>query len=250
MSEIRPGDAGRLAFVTTRWTQVLSARGDSPEAKAALGELCEAYWLPVFRFIRRGNLSDEASRELTQEFFARLLAHDGLSMVDPTKGRFRSYLLGAVKHFLADDQDRANALKRRANQLAVPLESSPANQTTATLQVQDPTTPVPDAFFDRQWALNVLERALSEMAAELAASGKPTHFEILKPWLVGEVSELSQSEAARQLSMSEGAVKVAIHRLRKRFRALIKQEVAGTVDQPAVVQDELKYLLAALAQNG
>src|ERR1041385_1624944 len=102
MSETRPGDAARLAFVPTRWEPGVGGRGDSPETKAALGDLCEAYWLPVFRFIKRGNHSDEGSRELTQEFFARLLAHDGLSRVDPTKGRFRSYLLGAVKTFLAD----------------------------------------------------------------------------------------------------------------------------------------------------
>src|SRR5229473_2646040 len=112
MSSTPPDVPVRPTFVTTRWTQVLSARGESPEARVALGQLCEAYWMPVFRFIRRCDHAEEAARDLTQEFFARLLAHDGLERVEPGKGRFRSYLLGAVKHFLADQQDRANAAKR------------------------------------------------------------------------------------------------------------------------------------------
>jgi len=124
-----------------------------------------------------------------------------------------------------------------------------AGYTTASMQITDPATPVPDAFFDRQWALNVIDRALNAVAAELVSAGKDGYFEILKPWLVGEVGELSQSEAARQLSMTEGAVKVAIHRLRKRFRILVKQEIAGTVDASMPVQEELHYLLEALAQS-
>jgi len=237
------------AFVTTRWTQVLSARGESPEAQVALGQLCEAYWMPVFRFIRRSNYPEDAARDLTQEFFTQLLAHQGLDQVDPGKGRFRSYLLGAVKHFLSDQQDRANAVKRGGGQVSVPLELKVETHTTASMQITDPATPVPDAFFDHQWALNVIDRALNAVAAELVSAGKDGYFEILKPWLVGEVGELSQSEAARQLSMSEGAVKVAIHRLRKRFRGLVKQEIAGTVDASTSVQEELHYLLEALAQS-
>ncbi len=237
------------AFVTTRWSQVLSARGESPEARVALGELCEAYWMPVFRFMRRSNYSEDAARDLTQEFFTQILAHQGLDQVDPDKGRFRSYLLGAVKHFLADQQDRANAAKRGGGQPTVPLEMNVETHTTVSLQITDPETPAPDAFFDRLWALNVIDRALNAVAAELVSAGKNGYFEILKPWLAGEVGELSQSEAARQLSVSEGAVKVAIHRLRKRFRGLVKQEIAGTVDASTSVQEELHYLLEALAQS-
>jgi RNA polymerase sigma factor (sigma-70 family) len=237
------------AFVTTRWSQVLSARGETREARVALGELCEAYWMPVFRFIRRSNYPEDAARDLTQEFFTQILAYQGLDQVDPDKGRFRSYLLGAVKHFLSDQQDRANSAKRGGGQASVPLELNVATHTTASLQISDPGTPAPDAFFDRQWALNVIDRALNAVAAELVSSGKHGHFEILKPWLIGEVGELSQSEAARQLGVSEGAVKVAIHRLRKRFRGLVKQEIAGTVDASTSVQEELHYLLEALAQS-
>ena len=249
MSQDRPDSNGAVAFVTTRWTQVLSARGETPGAKAALAQLCEAYWNPVFRFIRRCERPEDSARELTQEFFSQLLASNGLNAVDPAKGRFRSYLLGAVKHFLADQRDRSNAAKRGGGQTAVPIEQHLENQTTTSLQIADPESPVPDAFFDRQWALTIVERALNALAAELVSAGKAAHFEVLKPWLVGDVSELSQAEAARQLSLSEGAVKVAIHRLRKRFRMLVKQEIAGTVDQPAFIQEELRYLLEALAQS-
>lgn len=215
----------------------------------ALGQLCEAYWMPVFRFIRRGNYPEDAARDLTQEFFARLLAQGGLDQVEPGKGRFRSYLLGAVKHFLADQQDRANAAKRGGGQEPMPIETQSETHTTSSVQVADPAPPVPDAFFDRHWALNVIDRALKALAAEFVAAGKDKYFDSLKPWLVGEVGTLSQSEAAQQLGLTEGAVKVAIHRLRKRFRDLVKEEIAGTVDQPATVQEELHYLLEALAQN-
>jgi RNA polymerase sigma factor (sigma-70 family) len=237
------------AFVTTRWTQVLSARGESPEARVALGQLCEAYWTPVFRFIRRCNYAEDAARDLTQEFVAQLLAHGGVDRVEPGKGRFRSYLLGAVKHFLADQHDRAHAAKRGGGESPLPLDTELETHTTTSLQITDPGTPVPDAFFDRQWALNVIERALNALAAEFVSAGKDKHFETLKPWLVGEVGSLSQSEAAQRLGLTEGALKVAIHRLRKRFRDLVKEEIAGTVDQPATVQEELHYLLEALAQN-
>jgi len=240
----------RPAFVTTRWTQVLNARGDSPEARIALGQLCEAYWMPVFRFIRRGNYSEEAARDLTQGFFAQLLANDGIAGIEPRKGRFRSYLLGAVKHYLADQIDKGNAAKRGGGEPPAPLTAeSGENHTTATLEIADPASSASDAFFDRQWALNVIDRTLAALAAELAAAGKVGYFDALKPWLIGDVGSLSQAETGRQLGLTEGAVKVAIHRLRKRFRELVKDEVAGTVDRLSTVQEEMRYLLEALAQN-
>jgi RNA polymerase sigma-70 factor (ECF subfamily) len=204
--------------------------------------------MPVFRFIRR-NYADDAARDLTQEFFAQLLAHRGLDRVEQGKGRFRSYLLGAVKHFLGGQKERAEAAKRGGGQVPVPLEVGADTHTTTTLQVIDPAAPVPDAFFDRQWALSVIDHALNALATELTSAGKGNYFETLKPWLAGEVTSLSQSDAARQLGLTDGAVKVAIHRLRKRFRDLVKEEIAGTVDQPAAIEEELHYLLEALAQT-
>jgi RNA polymerase sigma factor (sigma-70 family) len=236
-------------FAPTRWTQVLQARGESAEAQAALGELCEAYWQPVFSFIRHEGRDEETARDLTQEFFARLLARHGLDTVEPGRGRFRSYLLGAVKHFLADQHDRAQAAKRGSAQMVVSIEAGAGASTTAELQIPDPAGPAPDTVYDRQWALRLVERALNVLAGEFAAAGKAEQFDTLKPWLLGEVESLSQADAARQLGLTEGAAKVAIHRLRKRFRELVRAEIAQTLGDTAQVQDELRYLLEVLSRG-
>ncbi|MGA2864699.1 MAG: sigma-70 family RNA polymerase sigma factor [Verrucomicrobiota bacterium] len=234
-------------FAPTRWTQVLQARGESAEARAALGELCAAYWQPVFCFIRREGREEETARDLTQEFFTRLLARHGLGTVEPGHGRFRSFLLGAVKHFLADERDRAGAAKRGGRQTILSIEAGGGANTTAELQIPDPAGPPPDAVFDRQWAQTLVARALDLLAAEFAAAAKPEQFETLKPWLLGKFDLLSQADAARRLGLTEGAVKVAIHRLRKRFRELIKAEIAHTVPEPAQVNEELRYLVEVLS---
>jgi RNA polymerase sigma-70 factor (ECF subfamily) len=212
-----------------------------------LGELCEAYWSPVFRFVCRAGHAQDTARDLTQEFFARLLAKHGLDTVQPGQGRFRSFLLGAVKHFLADEFDRARAAKRGGGQIPVPLETG--SDTSGELPVPDPAGPVPDTYFDRQWAVTLVERALEGLAAEFAAPDKNEQFQALKPFLLGEVASISQAEVAEQLAMTEGAVKVAIHRMRKRFRDRIKTEIAQTVEDTAQVQEEWNYLLEALSQN-
>jgi RNA polymerase sigma-70 factor (ECF subfamily) len=233
-------------FASTRWTQVLQARGQSAEAQAALGELCAAYWQPVFSFIRGEGRDEETARDLTQEFFAHLLARHGLDTVEPGRGRFRSFLLGAVKHFLADQHDRAQAAKRGGGQMVVSIEAGAGTNTTTELQIPDPAGPAPDTVFDRQWALTLVERALNTLAGEFAAAGKAEQFETLKPWLLGEIDFMSQADAARRLAMTEGAAKVAIHRLRKRFRELVKAEIAQTVGDAALVAEELRYLLQVL----
>ena len=235
-------------FAPTRWTQVLRARGETAEAQAALGELCAAYWQPVFEFIRRRGQGEDAARDLTQEFFASLLARGGLDTVEPGRGRFRSFLLGAAKHFLADQRDRAQAAKRGGGQTPISIEAGPSTDTSADLQIPDPAGPVPESFFDRQWALTLVDRATSALAAEQTAHGKAAQFALLKPWLMGEVPSLSQAEAARQLGLSEGAVKVAVHRLRKRFREVVKAEIAQTVGDPAQVAEELRYLVEVLCR--
>ena len=202
----------------------------------------------MLTFIRQGDRPEEAARDLTQEFFARLLAGGGLDTVQQGRGRFRSFLLGAVKHFLADQHDRAQAAKRGGGQVVVSIEAGAGTGTTTELQIPDPAGPVPDTVFDRQWALTLVERALNVLAGEFAAAGKAEQFDTLKPWLLGEVESLSQADAARRLGLTEGAAKVAIHRLRKRFRELVKAEIAQTVDDAAQVQDELRYLLEVLSQ--
>ena len=198
----------------------------------------------MFAFIRRSAPDEDSARDLTQEFFARLLARQGIATVDPQRGRFRSFLLGAVKHFLADMRDHAQRLKRGAGQTMEPIE--PETDTSPGLQLADPNAPSPDREFDRKWALTLLDRALAALAQEHAASGKAGQFETLKPWLTGDTENISQAEAAARLGVNEGAVKVAIHRLRRRFREVIKNELGQTVSNRAQVDAELHYLLEAL----
>lgn len=211
----------------------------------ALSELCALYWAPVHRFILRERGNDDMARELAQEFFARLLAGPGVPGASPDRGRFRSYLLGAVKHFLADDRDRTQAAKRGHgiphNSLsATPWESS------AGLQIADPAATPDDARFDREWAFLLLDRSYATLAAEWKAAGRLRDFDLLKPWLIGDTESLSQADAARQLGMREGAVKVAIHRLRTRFRQIIRADIAQTVADPTEVTDELRYFARVL----
>jgi DNA-directed RNA polymerase specialized sigma24 family protein len=236
------------SFIETRWTLVLRARGESPAAQTALGELCEAYYAPVLTFIRQSGCQQEAARDLTQGFFAMLLAGGGLDTVQQGRGRFRSFLLGAVKNFLANQYDRTQAAKRGGGQVVVSIEAGAGTGTTTELQIPDPAGPAPDTVFDREWALTLVERGLNLLAGEFAAAGKAEQFDTLKPWLLGEVESLSQADTARRLGLTEGAAKVAIHRLRKRFRELVKAEIAQTVDDTAQVQDELRYLLEVLSQ--
>jgi RNA polymerase sigma-70 factor (ECF subfamily) len=233
------------AFVTTQWTRVLEARGDSPEARAALSDLCAAYYAPVFAFVRHNTPDEDAARDRTQEFFARLLSRQSLGAVDPERGRFRSYLLGAVKHFLADMRERERRLKRGGGQWHESIE--PGTDTSPGLQLPDANAPSPDREFDRKWALTVLDRALAALAAEHRAAGKAEQFDTLKPWLTGDTENLSQADAARQLGLNESAVKVAIHRLRRRFRETIKAEIGQTLSDRSQVDEELGQLLTALS---
>jgi RNA polymerase sigma-70 factor (ECF subfamily) len=233
-------------FAATRWTLVLRARGESDEGHSALGELCEAYYAPVQGFIRASVRDEEKSRDLTQEFFARVLKGGAFDQAQPERGRFRSFLLGAVKHFLSDIRDRERAQKRGGGQDSLPLE--PGTDTSPGFDAPDPRGGDSDSTFDRQWAFTLLDRALNQLGDELAGEGKPDQFEVLKPWLTGAATT-PQSEAAARLGMSESAIKVAIHRLRARFRELVKAEIAQTVDEPEQVPGELNYLIEVVAHS-
>jgi RNA polymerase sigma-70 factor (ECF subfamily) len=236
-------------FAPTRWTLVLRARGATPEARAALSELCEAYYQPVFGFLRREGRDAEAARELAQEFFARLLQRGEVGNADPARGKFRSYLLGALKHFLADQRDYERRQKRGGDTPPESLDAPlPGHDTAPGLQVPDPAAAFSDPLFDRQWALTVMDRALGALASEFQAAGRADHFTHLKSWLVGDASGLDQSQAAAQLGLSESAVKVAIHRLRKRFREAVQAELAQTVPASADLDEELRYLVEVLSK--
>jgi RNA polymerase sigma factor (sigma-70 family) len=233
-------------FTPTRWTLVVRAGKDDSSGQAALADLCEAYWQPVFRFLRSEGRTDDAARELTQEFFARLLKSRNLGGADPTMGKFRTYLLGAVKHLLADESDKAQRQKRGGGQTLEPL---PDEATSATgPRVATPVAPTPDTYFDREWAVLILSRALTLLEQEMTAAGKGNTFAILKPWLTGASADLTQLEAAAKLNLNEGAVKVAIHRLRQRYREAVRAEIASTVVSPEDVDQEVRYLVEVLAQ--
>jgi RNA polymerase sigma-70 factor (ECF subfamily) len=232
-------------FVTTQWTQVLATRGDSPEARQALSDLCAAYYTPVFILIRRTTPSEEVARDLTQEFFARLLSRAGLGQVDRERGRFRFFLLGAVKHFLADVHDEQRRLKRGGGQAPVSLDAG--TDSSPGLEIADASRPSPDLEFDREWAVTLLARALDRLGRE--QGGKGEQFPALKPWLTGDKQEESLADVAARLDMSEGALRVALYRLRKRFRELVKEEIAGTVGDSVHVREEMGYLLEVLSRR-
>jgi RNA polymerase sigma factor (sigma-70 family) len=231
----------------TRWTLVLRARGKTPEARAALSELCEACYQPVLRFLRCEGRDEDSARELTQEFFARVLSRGGFDQADPDRGRFRSYLVGALKHFLADQRKYEQRLKRGGGIPVETLDATDGEDETASLEVADTSSQSLQAIFDREWALAIMDRALGLLQKEFASAGKTAQFDLLKPWLMGEGPSISQADVARQSGLSEGAVKVAIHRLRKRFRDIVRSEISQTLLDPTQVDEELNHLIAALS---
>lgn len=223
------------SFASTRWTLVLRANAQSPEGRAALSELCAAYYQPVFVFMRRLGFDADTARDHAHSFFAHLLDR-GFPGADPKLGRFRSYLLGAVKYFVGDLLDRARREKRGGGREHVELDST-------ALGLSDPATPLMPEVFDREWAVTVMNRAVAALAEEHPAE----RFEKLRPWLMGD-AVASQASSAQELGISEGAFKVAVHRLRGRFRELLRHEISQTVDHDADIDDELRYLCSVLAQ--
>jgi RNA polymerase sigma factor (sigma-70 family) len=230
---------GSRQFHTTRWTLVSQSSGDDTASKQALCELCAGYYAPVVAFIARSGFEESRARDLAHDFFARLLTSSQSLKPDRERGRFRSYLLGAVKHFVSDALDRERSRKRGGGAEVLHLtETGQAGPKDEGL--------TPDRAFDRQWAHTVLERVVQSLAAEFDANGKSATFALIKPWLTGDEGEATQAQTARQLEMNEGALKVAIHRLRKRFRELIRAEIAHTVGDEAEAREELAHLLAAM----
>lgn len=236
------------SFHDTRWTLVSRSRGSDTQAQAALSELCAAYYAPVVAFLRRDGREEDVARELAHDFFARLLEGGAIDGADPLRGRFRSYLLAAVKRFAADQRERAGAAKRGGGREHLSLENG-GTDTQPGLQVEDPRTLLPDAAFDREWAMTLLARALKGLEETLTAEGKGAYFIVLKPWLTTEADDQPQSAAATHLRISEAAIKVAIHRLRQRFRETVRAEIAQTVSSTAVIEEELEALRAALRQR-
>lgn len=236
------GPPGASRFHTTRWSIVLAAARFEAGSSAALEELCATYWRPIYAFIRRRGYPPDQAQDLTQGFFALFLERRDVEAVDPSRGRFRSYLLAAVKNFLANAKARDLALKRGAG--AVPLSLSFDDE--AGLGFEPIAERTPEDDFDRQWAMAILRRALERLREEQTAKGRSEIFERLKPTLAGERVAGGYAAVAAEAGLTTVAVKVAAHRLKKRYGALLLEEVARTVDLPREIEDEMQYLLRAV----
>ena len=238
-------EPSRHVFVTTHWSVVLTAGdSDTPRARAALETLCQTYWYPLYAFVRRTGHSREEAQDSTQEFFARLLTHNTFARADPARGRFRTFLLASLKNFLATEWAKARAQKRGGGAQLLPLEFD-----TAEARLAQPIAPgdTPDRAFDRQWALALLDVVLGRLRREYSDTGREGLFLGLKDTLGGGRTEIPYRELGANLGMSEAGVKVAAHRLRRRYRELLREEIANTVAAPEEVEDELKHLFAALS---
>lgn len=234
---------GRSDFPTTRWTLVLAAC--DPERKGsrdALVSLCDSYWYPLYAFVRRRGYSADEAHDLTQDFFLRILEGRYLDRADPEKGRFRSFLLTSLKFFLADESDK-NRAQKRGSGAVLPFDLSSGEERYGREPSHEET---PERIFERRWAFALLDRVLSRLRDDFVQHGRLEHFNQLKVFLLGQ-AEAPYATLAREMDTSEGALKVAIHRLRKRYRDLFRQEVAETVADPAEVESELRYLAAALS---
>lgn len=242
-----PPAPGPQQFATTHWSLVVAAKPDEASqtrARKALEELCRAYWYPLYAFVRHRGHSSHEAQDLTQAFFARIIETGGFASADPERGRFRSYLLGAAKHFLANEWHRARTKNRGGGLTIVELD---ALDPEARYALEPARSADPDAGFDREWALESVARAMERLRAESEAGGKGELFEALKGSLAG--TEPARSETAARLGMTEGAVKVAVHRLRRRYRELLRAEIAETVTDPSDVDDEMRHLVTVLRRS-
>ena len=233
------------AFVTTHWSVVVTAgHSDTTRAQEALEKLCQTYWYPLYAYVRRRGQSVEDAQDLTQEFFARLLAGHWVGDADRNRGRFRTFLLTALNRFLANEWDRARAKKRGGDAVSVPLDTAVA-ESRYCADVESALAA--DRLYDRQWAMTLLERAMGRLEAEQHRLGKVTEFAVLSPALTAERGDIPYAKMAAELAQNETAVRMAVHRLRKRFREVFREEISQTVADPGEVEEEIRYLLAALA---
>jgi DNA-directed RNA polymerase specialized sigma24 family protein len=231
-------------FPTTSWSLIASAGRDASGSAEALSTLCGAYWMPVYAFIRRKGYSREEAEDLSQAFFARVLEHGTLAEARRERGRFRSFLLVSVTHFLANEWDRSQAQKRGGNSITLSFDFESGEETYHHEPSHDLT---PEALFARQWAMSLLDHVLGRQREECARRGQAAQFDLLKVFLTGDQDRGLYHASAGQLGMSDAAVRTAVHRLRQRYAELLREEIAATVIDPAQVEEEIRFLLAALA---
>jgi RNA polymerase sigma factor (sigma-70 family) len=235
-----PGDAAR--FHTTSWSMVVAAaQKPTSDTEAALEKLCRTYWYPVYAFVRRWGRDTDDAADLTQEFFSRVLERNYLSTADPSRRRFRSFLLAAVRHFLINEWDKEQAQKRGGGTVKMSFDIETAE---GRYSLEPPDNQTPEKLYTRQWALALLDEVLASLKLEYAEEGKAGQFDKVAPLLAG--NEVSYADIGREWNCSEGAVRVAVHRARKRYRDLLRKMIAETVADPADVDDEVRFLLAAL----
>jgi RNA polymerase sigma-70 factor (ECF subfamily) len=239
------GGARPQVFVTTHWSIVLTATRDTARARDALARLCQTYWYPLYAYVRRRGYNPHDAQDLTQEFFARLFEHNWLAQADRGRGRFRTFLLTALSHFLANEWHKARAQKRGGGVQMVPLQFDDAENRYGK-EPADPLTP--EQCYERRWAVALLDRVLERLRTEHVDEGKIEFFDTLKPCLVGDSDAQPYVVLASKLGLTEGAVKVAVHRLRQRYRRLLREEISNTVAAPDEVADEMRYLMTVLAR--
>ena len=232
-----------IAFTTTHWSVVVEAQRPTPTAQAALEKLCRTYWRPIYGFVRRQGIEPEDAKDLTQGFFALLLERRDFDAVRKEKGRLRSYLLTSLKHFLTNERNRAKAIKRGEGQRLIPLDQLSERE---RLGFEPADTSTADEIYERRWALAFLDQVLTRLGNEYRKAGNVILFERLKALLTDEAGRPSQAQIAAELGMTENAVKQAFHRLRERYRELLREEIAHTVMTPGDIEDELRHLIAVL----
>lgn len=242
-SATSPASIGPAAFATTHWSVVLETQGESPAAQEALENLCRTYWPPIYGFIRRQGTRPEEAKDLTQGFFALILERKDFQSVRQEKGRLRSFLLASVKHFMMNERRDAAAIKRGGRRTLIPLDDVESYDSS---EFDRGEMLSPDLLYDRRWAFTVLDRVFTRLGAESQLSPNAPLLERLNTLLSDEPDRPSQAEIAREFGMTENAVKQAFHRLRQRYRQLLREEVAHTVATPAEIEDELRHLIAAL----
>ena len=240
-----PPSTGAKYFATTHWSVVLAAaHSSSPASQPALEKLCRAYWYPLYAYVRREGYSAQDAQDLTQGFFARFLEKDYLAQVKREKGRFRSFLLASLRHFLSDERDRAGAIKRGGGQTLLSLDAQDA-EGRYSLEPLDETNP--EKIFERRWALTVLDTVRARLRQEYVSTGKSQRFAVLEKFLPGEEASSTYAEAASRLGLEAGTVKWEVHQLKKRYRELLRAEIAHTVASAEEIDEEVRHLIDVLS---
>ncbi len=241
---IRVPGSSRLRFQTTAWSLVLAAAGNpTTDSRRALATLCQTYWNPVYAFIRRSGYTRDQSQDLTQGFFALLLEKQYLRDADQERGRFRSFLLTAVKHFLANEWDRAHAVKRGGGQVPVSIDVLQAETWYGPAAVEDAT---PERLFERRWALSLLEHVMGRLRADYSAMGKAEQFGRLEALLARDAEDARYEAVAAEMGVSAGALRMSLHRLRRKYRHVLRAEIAETVSTPEEIDEEIRFLMSVV----